>query len=399
MLNRREMISASAATLLAASARIGSDASPNPSILSNHFALGQMLQNMRASATTVLKQFGSFADVFTDQAGINARMSRYYDWDARRVVGPQRAFKDTVAPEEDFESITDWPVDVGAIVIDPSDTDPMVGKVAELDTGGTRGNTSALRKYFGVIPATFGVSVVMGMVTPNRSAAEATEFQAQNGLGHLLKMRMYLGAVQFFYNGAWTTQFTYGGNTSILSEWWMDAMHNGGSNYTVRLFAGTQELPGFTGSLPGGTLGEDGWVSFVQYSSAVADRKARVGFLQVGTSALPANMDLVSVAHDMGPEPTVISLAVMFEDVSAQTVLNTDLNAWVSKDGGSNWHQVKLASCTKYNSGVLDVTKPVYLVAGQVALPPNGTSNVCCRITSANGRYFSLHGYAWKVDA
>lgn len=397
MLNRREMITISAATMLAASVR-GAPLPASVSAASNYFTLGQMLRLMRANASPVRAQPGQFSDVFTNRNGINARASDHYDYDARKVVGPQRSFASSVAREEDFESIADWPVKLGATVINPRDPDPMVGKVAELNTGATPGNVAVLRKYFGAIPASFGVSVLMGMGTSATSGADSLEFQVQNDRGHLLKMRVFKGAVQFFYGGAWHTQFPYGGTTSILTEWWFDAVHNGGSSYTVRLFAGTQELPGFTGSLPGGTRGENGWVGFVQNSSTIPNRKSHLAFLQVGRSALPANMSLVSAAHEVVAEPTTISMAVMFEDVCAQTVINTDLRGEISKDGGRAWYPVPLKNFGKWGRGVLDANKPVYLLGGTVTLPASGTHEVCCRITSANGRYFSLQGYAWRVD-
>lgn len=417
MLNRRELIGAGSATLLAASVRIAplsvflsgdvrsentyrnvAGASDLPSA-SNYAALEQMLRDMRASAATVRSGAGRFADAFTDQTGINARASRYYDYDARKVVGPQRAFKNTVAPEEDFGDIKDWSTNVGVTVVDPSDRDPMVGKVAEMDTGGKPGNLSVLRHYYGPIPASFGVSVLMGMATKLTSAAEALEMQVQNNQGHQLKMRVYSGAVDFFHDGAWHRQFAYGGSISILTEWWVEARFNGGSSYTIRLFAGTQELPGFTGNLPLGPSGENGWIGFIQHSSSLAHRKSHLAFLEVGRSALPANMSLVSVARDVATEPRTISLAVLFEDVCAQTVINTDLEGWISKDGGATYYQVPLATYDKWSGGVLDASKPVLFAAGTVTLPPSGTHEVCCRITSANGRYFSLEGYAWRVEA
>lgn len=409
MLNRREMISAGSAALLAASVRsaplavlLSGDtlaAKPDLPGFSDYSALEQLLQNMRASGTTVRRQAGWFADVFTDRTGINAGASRYYAYDRRKVVGPDRASRSTVAPEEPFNDILSWTRNVGVTVVNPRDGDPNVGRVAEMNTGAKPGNTSILRKYFGPIPATFGVSVLMGMATTNSSAAEALEMQVQNEQGHQLQMRVFSGAVQFFYNGAWHKQFAYGGSTATLTEWWFDAAFKGGSSYTVRLFAGTQELPGFTGNLPNGPPGENGWIGFIQHSSKRANRKAHLAFLEVGSSALPANMDLVSVAEYVPTEPTTISVAVLFEDVCLQTIVNTDLKTWISKDGGATWYQVGLTKYDKRDGGVLDPSKPIYFVAGTVTLPRSGTHDVCCRITSANGRYFSLNGYAWRVDA
>ena len=366
---------------------------------SNYLALEQLLQDMRASAATVRSPVGEFADAFTDQRGINAAASRYYDYDARKVVGTQRPFKNTVAPEEDFDDIRGWSANVGVTIVEPRDRDPMVGKVAEMDTGANAGSVSVLRKYYGPIPASFGVSVLMGMVTKLRSSAEALEMQVQNGEGHQLKMRVYSGAVEFFHDGAWHRQFAYGGSISILTEWWVEARFNGGSSYTIRLFAGTQELPGFTGNLPRGKPGEEGWIGFIQHSSALAHRKSHLAFLEVGSSALPADMSLVSVAKHVVTEPRTVSMAVLFEDVCAQTVINTDLKGWISKDGGANFYQVPLTNFGKRGAGILDASKPVLFLGGTVSLPPSGTHDVCCRVTSANGRYFSLEGYAWRVDA
>lgn len=374
-------------------------------------AQGQMLQAMRVNGDPLRTQglLQRFASVFTkdaspiiSEAGIDAS-STFYDWDVRHVIGTQRTYAATVAPEENFDDITDWTTNVGVTVVNPGDPDPMVGMVAEMNTGLTAGSQSVLRKLFGTVPASFGVSVLMGMKTAN-AATEATEFQIQNNQGHQLRVRVYTGAIQAFYDGAWNTLFNYGGVTTALTEWWFEVKHNSGSNYTMRLFAGTQELPGFTGNLPSGTAGENGWVGFIQYSGGGNNhRKAHLAFLQVGSSALPPGINLVSTALAVQAPPRRVSLGLLLEDTCLGTVTNTDVQGWISDrvDGNGNpvWYQVVLAKLGEVASGVLDVTKPVYLLGGTVTLPAGGTSNIRSRVTSGNVRYFSLTGWAWAVIA
>lgn len=366
-------------------------------------ALGQLMQEMRTKATSVRTRLGRFYDVYTDQTGINSGASQFYDWDSRKLIGTQRTYKATVI-EGNLSTTAGWTIVTGTVT-SIAVTDPNVpgGYVFELDSGATPGNTAQIRRYAGAIPASFGATILMSNVTTN-GLGEELECQFQNANGHLLRVRKYwngtTGVIQFFYNGAWNTAFTSGAwSPGVLTECWFECVFNSGSNYTVRFFAGTQELPGFTGNLPGGNAGENGYIGFIQYSTTTANRKSRLGIIEVGSSALPQNMRLVSTAQDVVTEPTTVSMALLFEDVCLQTVIGTDIKADISKDGGTTWYPVTFANYDEWSVGILTTNAPIYMLAATVTLPPSGTHSVCSRITSANGRYFTVDGIAWRVDA
>ncbi len=103
-----------------------------------------------------------------------------------------------------------------------------------------------------------------------------------------------------------------------------------------------------------------------------------------------ANMTLISNAITAVAEPTQVRVVLFEEDVDVVTI-NTDIKAWVSIDGGSNYDQVTLsdegnwASGKRVLSGIVDVTART------------GTS-IKWKVTTHNNKNLKLHavGLNWN---
>ncbi|MBL6945713.1 MAG: hypothetical protein ISR47_03650 [Rhodospirillales bacterium] len=101
----------------------------------------------------------------------------------------------------------------------------------------------------------------------------------------------------------------------------------------------------------------------------------------------PLDMTLISEAQDTGATPDTIRVQILEEDVDSIT-LNTDLKAWVSRDGGTTWSQATLSEQV-----VLTTGSRVLVGEADVSGQPSGT-DACYKITTANAKEMKFHGVA-----
>lgn len=102
----------------------------------------------------------------------------------------------------------------------------------------------------------------------------------------------------------------------------------------------------------------------------------------VSTTGTPDNLTLISNSQTAKTQPSDASILLLAEDAGADIVLNTQLKAWVSRDGGTNFSQVTLADAGEFEDG--------NLLTGIVALTGTGTDMQWKVETS--GIDINLHG-------
>jgi len=109
--------------------------------------------------------------------------------------------------------------------------------------------------------------------------------------------------------------------------------------------------------------------------------------LQNAVGTTPASMVLVSNAQTALTVPTAAHIVIQEEDVDA-VILNTDLKAYASRDGGTTWTQGAL-------SDVGDGVSGQQILAADVDLTsqPSGTS-MKYKIETLNTKGLKLHGVA-----
>ena len=109
--------------------------------------------------------------------------------------------------------------------------------------------------------------------------------------------------------------------------------------------------------------------------------------LQFKLNTVASGMTLKSAAFAAAAQPSKGRIFLFEEDVDATTI-NTDLLAYISRDDGTTWTQVTLASLGLYETG-----KNIYGGLIDLSAQPSGTA-MKYKIASANNKNFKLHGTA-----
>ncbi len=105
----------------------------------------------------------------------------------------------------------------------------------------------------------------------------------------------------------------------------------------------------------------------------------------LSTSGTADNMTLISNSQTAETAPTGANILLMAEDLAADITLNTDLKAYVSRDGGTNFTQVTLSNAGEFENGNL-LTGTVD-ISGQ----PSGT-DMEWKVETLNNKFLNLHG-------
>ena len=109
------------------------------------------------------------------------------------------------------------------------------------------------------------------------------------------------------------------------------------------------------------------------------------GFIGIKTAAVTTDMTLISNSQTANAEPDTGRLMLYEEDVDSVT-LNTDLKGYVSRDNGTTYTQITLATDTTYETGKTLVSGSVD-ISGQ----PAGTS-MKYKVETLNSKNLKLHG-------
>ena len=116
-----------------------------------------------------------------------------------------------------------------------------------------------------------------------------------------------------------------------------------------------------------------------------------VDLVEVGDTVLVANMTLISDTVTAETQPDEAKIVILHEPVDTVT-LNTDLKAFASRNGGTNWTQITLA-----DEGVFDGSINVLTGDADISGQPAGTS-MEYKIETLNNKEQRLHGTAlqWR---
>jgi hypothetical protein len=332
-----------------------------------------------------------YVDSFTDGNGVDQTLSESVHFDEQRTCWtPARSFATAFLGEE-FDSLGSWaPVCSGsgsAVVVNPFDTDPMIGNVVQLDTGNVAGSAASVQKHAGSIAASFGVMMLVRLNQVGADPAEAFIFQVQNAANKNLQLRLRDNSVEIFQDGAWRLLGQHGGN--YVTEWWLEAQQQIDGAYRVSLYGGTEFFATRTGFLPDGPAANSNLVVLQQASGPNNFRRSQVAALQIGTTQLPDNMRMVSRLIQSLPQAKTAEIMVLDEDVSRGIVPNGNFIVSLSPDEGQTWAQVVLEDQGVCGVGEIDNTKPLRMFTGGVAFA--AMTRLRYKIESSGGFYHAVH--------
>lgn len=111
------------------------------------------------------------------------------------------------------------------------------------------------------------------------------------------------------------------------------------------------------------------------------------GAITAGTDIVvpgdPEDLTLISNSQTAQEDPNDANILLLAEVVGADIVLNTDIKASVSQDGGTNFTQVTLEDAGEFEDG--------NLLTGSVGLPGTGT-DMKWKVETFNNKGLNLHG-------
>ncbi|MCI4626870.1 MAG: LamG domain-containing protein, partial [Candidatus Magnetoovum sp. WYHC-5] len=145
------------------------------------------------------------------------------------------------------------------------------------------------------------------------------------------------------------------------------------------------------GAYPGAISGYDGYIDELRVSKGIARWSSdfSASLPSAPYLAVKEDMTLTSISKTASATTTNARLIVFEEDVDAITV-NTDLKAYVSNNGGSNFYEVTLSEDGNYQSGKR-------VLSGTVDFGTSGT-DMKWRLTTHNNKECRIYGigYTWR---
>lgn len=265
-----------------------------------------------------------------------------------------------------FTSLSGWAVaGNGTVTITTATGQPALPDAAWFQAGATVGNLAQISRNVGSIPASFGLSYQSQNVAIGTNTADALNIQVANVNGSVLEIRQNDNSLAIFINGAFT-QIWAASFGNFGSEIWFEVNWNSGSNYTINLYLGTQYVATMTGNLPGG--GTNGNVVAYLENGVTASRQAWLYFLNIGSSALPANMTLYGTLMQVNTAPNTITVLALVEDDTVSVVPGSTLFIDVTCDGSTYTNVGNLADLGVITAGLIDNTKNVSAFGGSVAV-------------------------------
>lgn len=340
---------------------------------------------------------GVYTGFVTSTDGLESGQSSNALYDTvNKVQSPDRVNQSSVYGTS-FSSLSGWTVSGNVTSITTGLPAPLAN-AADFVTGATIGTAAQIQQNVGSVPASFGISFVSNNVAIGNNTADAINIQVGNTDGYSLEIRINDNSIAIFIDGAFTQIFAASlGN--FPTEMWLQADQNSGNNYTVSLYLGTQYIASLTGTLPSG--GTNGLVTAYLIDGATASRQAYLYFLNIGSSALPANMTLVGSLMQENTTPSLATVMALVEDDAESIVPGTTLFVDVTCNGSTYTNVSDLADVGIVSQGLVDNTKNVSAYAGSVALSGCTTgANLGWRLRTqpqATGTESSVFSPIWGV--
>lgn len=346
-------------------------------------------------------------DSFQSSSGVDWTRSSgaFYQAPAYTCVEPTRSRAATMLNEQFEGTLSSWSKIVtgsaAVALVTTSNPDPAIGKVLDLQTGGSLASVAGVQKTLPAIPSTFGVMILSCLVQVGTDSSSALNLIVQTANGALF-LRFNDNLIAVNLSGNWVTLYPHGGN--YFTEVWVECVDKGDGTHDVDLYLGTQLVGSANGVLWAGFPGQANTVTLSQQSVGTANRHSQVAQICLGVTQLADAMTVVSTGRSIETtySPVTAALAILVEDVS-WTLLDTPgtLCAAVSKDDGATWTTVPLTvarvpggnplqQAAGFHGGELDTQKYMVLATGDVALPPNGGCNMRWQVQTSAGTFYPL---------
>lgn len=356
-------------------------------------------KSMAASTLPKINLIDGFVDKFMDQSFVDTALTLNETYVSAGYYESLRPYKDTV-DDEQFDNLTAWTDgDIGTgttTIVLTGSSDPAIGtNAARFNTGASTGSGNRaiqVQDYgVGTIPANFGMTTIFCPVAQGNGGGNHFQVQADNGV-YIFAFRFHSGGI-FYLDSSATEVFLFDhGTEGVWTEYWMEC---NSSTKRIRLFAGTVLLADVIApTLLAST--NSGRVQLRQHGDGVANRITDVGMFQIGSSALPATLTLISKAYECDFVPRRADVVILLDDISQYTVLNNTFVASLSIDDGATWQNFTLEQRSVYGDSISNLGGS-YIVALTGRMKITSVGDKTCRLKIVSGgefRQVSIYGWA-----
>ncbi len=314
------------------------------------------------SPPQVLKMINGSVDAFNSETGVDATASTNEDYDSN---GEKYKNLNPIGGNEDIVN------QVGLRFQGIGDQIGVEYRVAQSFTTGTSISLSQVDlQFFENFGSPVGnVTVRIETDSSNRPSGTLVDPGATKAI------TVVPGTFSVGNVNSWV--FSGGINLSASTQYWIvTAMAN--QAVDTGWIIGADRV---TGPIVGGyNISNDGGVTWPS-----GNLETDLYFKVHATEVITENMTLVSNSQTAKTEPNGANIILMAEDVAADIVINTDLKASVSRDGGTTFTQVTLSDAGEFEKGNL-LTGTVD-ISGQ----PTGT-DMEWKVETLNNKLLNLHG-------
>ena len=358
-------------------------------------------QLMNANNLTKINTLDGFIDKFADGAFIDATASLNEVLNASHYYENLRPYKDTI-DDDQFDNLTAWTDnDIGTgtttIVLTGSSDTAIGANAARFNTGASTGSghRALQAQDYGVgnIPASFGMTIILNQVAQGGGSGNHFQVQADNGT-YIFAFRFHTGGVYYLDSAATEVLLYDHGTEGEWSEYWMEC---DSATRRIMLFAGTVLIADVIAP----TLlasSNSGRVQMRQHGDSVASRITDVGVFQLGSSALPGQLTLISNAYECDFIPSSAELVVLLDDVSAYTVINTTFIAYLSIDDGATWQAVTLDERSIYGDSLSNLSSSyVRILTGRVDIVSPADQTCRLKVVAAGSPVRQVGVYGWAL--
>lgn len=268
----------------------------------------------------------------------------------------------------------------------------IVGHCITLGTGANLGSVAGIQRTLGTIPSSFSYQIVVATQAVGSNPLDAFHVWVQNSAAVTLMTRWYNGIVEVFDGYGWHWLGNIGG-AGFFAEAWVECHDNGDGTHTVGLYGGCQlySTPPWTGVMPTGQLFNNG-IYLSQQSGATAARYSMIQQFCVGPTQLPDNLTYCTPVVATGASPTNGHAVLLFEDVSRNCSLGTNLHVFLTKQNTGTWIEVPMIDAGVVGKGEIDVTADVRRFAGDVCFPAGSGAAMRAYVASNSGAFPVLQG-------
>lgn len=276
-------------------------------------------------------------------------------------------------------------------------SDPNVQSALQFETGGNIGSDSRLSRKLSYLPQGYGIMWLVGLTSVGSNMEDSAVLNIQNTVDNKALL-LYHNSTGLFVQDASGKKVILSSHwNSVACEWWIQNKQNANGTNTITVYGGTEWAGEATVVLPAGNPANAGLVQIQQLSGVTKDRYSRTFMLDIGLTQLVDDMTVMWNAWKAPVSAQGVAITLQVEDVSKKMMVNNNFVVEIQVNNGA-FQKVNLANMGAVGWGVVDPTKPVYLVTGALKASIAAGQNIVVRVKTGGGILMPIEGMTLRMS-